>query len=378
MSDRLLQGVRVIDLTRLLPGPYASLVLADLGADVIKVERPRYGDPLRYMARFGAESGAWLFDLVNRGKRSLTLNIRATEGRATLLDLLQGADVLVEGFRPGVMEGHGLGYGQVSAVYPHLVYASLSGYGQNGPYRLRAGHDVNYASLGGLIALTGARDGPPIIPGVPIADLVGALWTVIGVLAALFGRQRSGKGQHVDVAMMDSVAALLPVALADWLATGQVPERGNAPLTGKRACYSVYETADGKYMSLGALEPQFWRDFCSAVGRQDWAGRQNEAGQGDLIAEVAKLFRSQPRDYWVALLAAHDCCCEPVLSLDEVFRHPQAEYRCLFRDDRLETPVARTADQPPAPRLGEHTEVILTELGYGEGDIRRLRDIGAV
>jgi len=380
MCDLPLQGVRVLDLTRLLPGPYASLVLADLGAEVIKIERPRYGDPLRYLSRFGLEGGGKLFAIVNRNKKSMTLNLRAAEGRAILLELARSAEVLLEGFRPGVMKRLGLGYEALAAVNPRLVYASLSGYGQTGPYFSRAGHDLNYIALGGLLALTGREDGLPVIPGVPVADLIGGLWTALGIAVALLGREHSTHGQYLDVSMLDCVAALLTVPLADWQATDCVPQRGKMSLTGKQACYNVYETADGKYMTLAALEPQFWQAFCVAVGRQDWLTRQHEPDQAGLIVEVAALFRTQPRAYWTALFAdQEDSCCEPALTLDEVFTHPQALHRGLLHEGQLATPLGRQGVPPvPAPELGQHTAEILAELGYTAQDVERWRQKGVV
>ncbi|MBC7261995.1 MAG: CoA transferase [Chloroflexi bacterium] len=374
-----LQGIRVLDLTRLAPGPYASLALANLGAEVIKIERPRFGDPLRYMSRFGFEGGALLFELLNRNKKSLTLNLRTPEGKAILLELARHADVLLEGFRPGVMKRLGFDYEALSELNPRLVYASLSGYGQTGPHHLRAGHDLNYIALGGLLGLTGGKDGHPVIPGVPVADLVGGLWMAFGVVAALFEREHSGRGQYLDISMLSSITALLAIPLAGWLTTGQVPQRGQMWLTGKQACYNVYETADGKYMALGALEPEFWRAFCQAVGHPEWQARQYDSDQASLIAEVAALFRTQPRDYWVELFAHHDCCCEPVLELDEVFAHPQAMHCQLLREGELAMPLdSRGTPHQPAPRLGQHTSEILTELGYTMADIERLQQKGVI
>lgn len=369
-----LQGIRILDLTRLAPGPYASLALANLGAEVIKIERPHFGDPLRYLARFGIDGGAIIFELLNRNKKSITLNLRAPKGKSILQELVRRSDVLLEGFRPGVMKRLGLDYETLAAVNPLLIYASLSGYGQTGPHHLRAGHDLNYIALGGLLALTGAKDGPPVIPGVPIADLVGGLWMALGVAVALFGRAHSGRGQYLDIAMLDSIIALLAIPLADWLTTGHIPPRGQTWLTGKLACYHIYETADGGYMALGALEPEFWQAFCRAVGRPDWQARQYDADQESLIAEVAALFRTQSRMHWTYLFAAYDCCCEPVLSLDEVFAHPQIVHRRLWHNGELAMPLGGwETSHSPAPALGQHTSEILAELGYTATDIEYLR-----
>jgi len=377
MLDSTLLGIRVLDLTRLLPGPYASLILADLGAEVIKVEQPPLGDPMRY-ALPGAEQSP-LFDLVNRGKKSLTLELKAEEGRAILLKLAERADVWLEGFRPGVMSRLGLSYDQVAAANPRVVYASLSGYGQSGPYAGRAGHDANYLALAGFLDLSGSPQGPPVIPGITVADFMAGLWTALGIVAALLQRGRHGCGQYLDISMLDSVLATLTLPVADWLATGRVPERGRMPFSGGWACYNVYETADGGYMSLAALEPQFWQAFCQAVGRLDWQRRQQDEDQEKLGAEMAALFRAQPQDHWVALFAEHDCCCEPVLALDAAFSRPQAVRRGLLREGRLATPLCqRKGHLGDAPKLGEHTVELLAELGYSATDIDRLRQHGVL
>jgi crotonobetainyl-CoA:carnitine CoA-transferase CaiB-like acyl-CoA transferase len=379
MLDLTLQGVRVLDLTRLAPGPFASLALADLGAEIIKIEQPSRGDPLRSSLVSGTDGRNVLFDLLNRNKKSLTLNLKTHEGTAIMLELARGADVFLEGFRPGVMKRLDLDHAALSAVNQGLIYMSISGYGETGPYLSRAGHDANYLALGALLAITGAPDGPPVLPGVPVADLVSGLWAALGVLAALLGRERTGRGQYLDLSMLDSVVALLAAPLADWLATGRVPRRGKMPLSGKRACYNVYETADGEYMALGALELHFWQAFCVAVGRQDWLERQNDVDQVSLTAELAALFRTQPRAHWTALFAEHDCCCEPVLSLDEAFAHDQVVHRGLLRDGRLATPLARHGvPLVSAPELGEHTAEILAELGYTREDVEDLRQRGVV
>jgi alpha-methylacyl-CoA racemase len=379
MLDLPLQGVRVLDLTRLLPGPFASLALADLGAEIIKIEEPSRGDPLRYLLVSGTDRRNVLFDLLNRNKKSVTLNLKAREGTAILLELARDADVLLEGFRPDVMKRLGLDHAALSTINESLIYMSISGYGQTGPYRSRAGHDLNYLALGGLLAITGTPDGPPAVPGVPMADLVSGLWAALGVIAALLGREHTGRGQYLDLSMLDSVVALLAVPLHGWLATGCVPQRGKMPLSGKQACYNMYETADGEHMALGALEPHFWQAFCMAVERQDWLERQNDVDQASLIAELAALFRTQPRAYWTAFFAAHDCCCEPVLSLDEVFTHAQVVHRGLLRDGRLATPLApQGVPLVPAPELGEHTAEILAELGYTLEDVEDLQQRGVV
>jgi len=379
MLNLSLRGVRILDLTRLAPGPYASLALADLGADVVKVEEPPRGDPLRHLSQCGPDLADALFDLLNRNKKSIALNLKTSQGRAILLQLARKSEVLMEGFRPGAMERLGLGYEAVAEVNPGLIYVSISGYGQTGPHHLQAGHDLDYVALGGLLDLTGRPDGPPVVPGVPVADLVSGLWTALGIVAALRKCAGSGRGQYLDISILDCVVSLLQVPLADWLASGCVPERGRMPLSGKQACYNVYETADGQHMALAALEHHFWEAFCLAVGRPDWVQRQQDPDQGSLIAEVSALFGAQPRDYWSTLLATHDCCCEPVLAIDEAFAHPQVRHRGLLHGRSLATPlVSQSRPAVPAPRLGQHTTEILAELGYEADDVQRLRRQGVI
>jgi alpha-methylacyl-CoA racemase len=389
-----LPGTRVLDLTRLAPGPFASLVLADLGAEVIKVEEPGHGDWLRYpmaadprpkageMGAGGREDGqraAQVFELLNRNKKSVTLNLKTAEGKAILQQLVHGTDVLLEGFRAGTMERMGLGYEALQAINPALVYASLSGYGQSGPYRRRACHDLNCLALAGLLDLNGPEGGPPAMSALPWVDMAAGLWTALAIVAALLARKHTGAGQHIDIAMLDSVAALMHIPVADWLAADAPPQRGRTFLSGELACYNVYETGDGKYMTLGALEPNFWEGFCIAVGRDDWVARHHSPDQASLRAEVAGLFGTQPQAYWVGLFENRDCCCEPVLTVNEAFAHPQAVQRNLLRQGRLATPLASSAVEfTPAPQLGEHTAQILAELGYTPEDAQRLRRNGVV
>ncbi len=379
MRDSPLQATRVLDLTRWLPGPYASLALADLGAEVIKVEEPRRGDPMRHLLSSNVDDRNVLFDLLNRNKKSVTLNLKAPEGKAILLGLARDTDVLLEGFRPSVMKRLGLEYEALASVSPGLVYASISGYGQTGPFRSRAGHDQGYLAVAGLLGLTGSQDGPPVVPGVPVADLFAALWTALGVMAALLERQRTGRGRYLDISLLDGVTALLPLPLAEWWTAGRVPQRGKMLLSGKQACYSIYETADGGYMTLAALELHFWQVFCVAVRRKDWLPRQHDADQRSLIGEVAALFRTRPREHWAELFAEHDCCCEPVLALDEAFAHPQVVHRGLLREGYLATPLRRAGvPLAPAPQLGQHTAEVLGGLGYTMEDVERLRQQGVV
>jgi alpha-methylacyl-CoA racemase len=374
--------MRFLDLTGLLPGPYCSRIFADWGAEVIKVERPGQGDWLRYLPPLDpVGGGGLLFGALNRGKKSLTLNLKSAEGRAILQRLAESADVLLESFRPGVMERLGLGYEELARLNPRLVYCSLSGYGLEGPYRGRAGHDLNYIGLAGLLDLTGARDGPPAVPGTLVADLAGALWGAIGVLQALLERERTGLGQRVDASLLGGALASLPVAVTRCRG-GQSMVRGGSDLTGGVVCYQVYETQDGQYVTLGALEPEFWAAFCQGIGRHDLLGDQYApAVPGEPTYEaLCALFRERTRDQWAQALAGADACLEPVYSVEEALDSPAVRaLGMLVPGGRLGLlpPVALSSHErrPPggAPGLGQHTAALLAELGHDAAEVERLR-----
>lgn len=379
--------MRFLDLTALMPGPYCSRIFADWGAEVIKVERPGQGDWMRYVPPLDSTGGESLpFAALNRGKKSLTLNLKSAEGCALMLQLVERSDVLLEGFRPGVMERLGLGYTELTHVNPRLIYCSLSGYGQEGPYRRRAGHDLNYIGLTGLLDLTGARDGPPVAPGTLIADLTGAMWAAIGIFQALLERERSGVGQRVDASLLGAALASLPIAVTRAQAK-QPMGRGASDLTGGVVCYQVYETQDGKYVTLAALEPQFWAAFSRAIGRDDLLGDQYDAAvPGEPTYEaLCALFRTQTRDQWAEALADVDACLEPVYSVAEALASPAVDALGMSSPTvglGLRPPVTLSGhDGSPtghAPALGEHTVALLTELGLDDGDVERLRREGAV
>ncbi len=389
----MIPNTRVLDLSRLLPGPYCSRILADFGAEVIKVERPGGSDWLRHMPPLTGgdsastnkeerQSGA-LFQALNRGKKSLTLDLKSEQGRVIFLRLVETADALLEGFRPGVMEQLGLGYETLAQVNPRLVYCSLSGYGQRGAYRQRAGHDLNYVGLAGLLDLTGTREGPPVIPGAPLADLTGALWATVGILLALLARERTGQGQRVDGSFLGAALACLPVALAQR-AGRQAVERGGGNLTGGLVCYHVYETRDGKYVTLGALEPEFWTSFCRAVGREDLTGRQlapTLPGE-PAYEELRALFRTRTRQEWMETLGGVDTCCEPLYTLDEALASAPVQALGMLTSAGLLPPLQLSAcpgrHPAPAPALGQHTGSLLAELGYTSAEIERLERQGVV
>jgi crotonobetainyl-CoA:carnitine CoA-transferase CaiB-like acyl-CoA transferase len=353
-----LDGIRILDLTRLLPGAFATALLADLGADVIKIEQPGGGDPMRaYEPKIGSASGyTWVTD---RNKRSLTLDLR--EQRDELLRLVVGADALIESFRPGVMERLGLGYEELAAVKPSLVYVSVSGYGADGPLARAAGHDINYIGRAGVLGVTER----PAVPGVQIADLAGgSLLGVAGLLAALIRAKTTGEGDHVDVSMTDGAFALQAVNLGGYFANGQVPDM----LTGGAPCYGVYECSDGRWLTVGALEPPFWREFCAGVEREDLVPRQFDPAARAVVAEV---LGARTRDEWLAVFEGRDACVGPVNSLAEAIADPQLRSRGMVVDDfgaapQLGTPLKFRAHpaslRTPAPELGALT---LEQLAAG-------------
>jgi crotonobetainyl-CoA:carnitine CoA-transferase CaiB-like acyl-CoA transferase len=376
--------MRVLDLSRLYPGPFCSRILADFGAEVIKIERPGGGDWSRYVPPLAAESGEGLFfRALNRGKKSLTLNLKSEEGRAILLKLVKAADVLLESYRPGVMERLRLGYEVLAEINPGLIYCSLSGYGPDGPYRERAGHDLNYLGLAGLLDLTGPREGAPSIPGVPIADPTGALWAAVGILLALLERERTGHGQRVHSSLLGGALSYLTLPITQHLG-GQPVKRGTGSLNGGRVCYNVYETLDGGYMTLSALEPEFWASFCQAVGREDLLEQQfAPAIPGEQAFEaMCALFRTRTRQEWVEALADVDACCEPVYAIGEALVSAPVQALSMLYGEGLLPPVRLSARQvhptDPAPTLGQHTTAVLTELGYNAADVDRLHKEGIV
>jgi crotonobetainyl-CoA:carnitine CoA-transferase CaiB-like acyl-CoA transferase len=385
----------MLDLSRLLPGPYCSLFFADLGAEVIKIEEPGRGDYARRTPPFWGDSdvGAY-FLLLNRNKKSVSIDLKAEAGKAIFRRLVRTADVLLESFRPGVMDRLGLGWEALRAENPGLVYCAISGYGQGGPYRNLVGHDVNYMGYAGALSVTGSRDGPPLAPGVQVADLGGgALMAAFAIAAALHHRHESGAGQFVDVSMTDGVVSWLIPHLAAFFATGQVPERGRERLNGGWPCYGVYETADGGHVTLGALEPQFWANFCRLVGREDLGPLQHPEGaeRERVEEELRRLFRTRTRAGWIELLHQADVCAGPVLALDEVVRDRQLTGRGLFTEvdhpklgpvRQIAFPVQMSATpgrvRTPPPELGEHTDSVLRELGYHGAAIAELRQKGVV
>jgi alpha-methylacyl-CoA racemase len=335
--DAPLAGIRVIDLTRLLPGPLATRHLAEWGAEVLKIEGPAeqgQDDGTRHMGRtpddVAAGRPSLSFRLLNEGKQLRRLDLREAAGRDALLELARGADVLIEGFRPGVMPRLGLGWDVLHAANPRLVVCAISGYGQRGAWSQRAGHDINYIAMAGVLEQIAAPDGEIAVPNFQIGDLLGGTQAALsGLLAALVAAQRSGRGRFVDVSMAHEVLRHHVLAAATLAATGRVPPPGRDLLSGGAPCYGAYRTADGRHLAVGALEAKFWQALCAAIGRPDWAASHWSRGLvpgGEasmrLRAELAALFASQPLAHWTSLLESADCCVTPVLRLDEAQAHP--------------------------------------------------------
>ncbi|MBV8943029.1 MAG: CoA transferase, partial [Solirubrobacterales bacterium] len=372
-------------------------LLADFGAEVIKVEDTGSGDYIRWSPPYyeGAERSARgaLFLALNRGKRSIRIDLKSPQGKEVLITLARHADVLLESFRPGVLDRLGVGYERLTQANPRLVYCAITGYGQDGPARDRSGHDMNYLALNGLLGLTGDPQGPPIQPAGQIADLGGgALMAALGIMIALRERERSKRGQFVDCSMFDGSLSWLAMIAAQTLATGQAPGRGRYALAGGLTCYRPYACADG-YVTLGALEAKFWSAFCRGVGREDLLEHAFDPPGSDAHRQVEEIFRGRTREQWQAFATEHDCCLEPVLSVDEALdselvraremvaglQQPGVEQRVRL----LGVPIklSRTPGDParaPGPALGQDTSAVLAEAGFSDEQIAALHSAGAV
>ena len=378
-----LAGIRILDLTRLLPGPVATLHLADLGADVIKIEDPQVGDYARTLGTGQGADSAY-FRMINRNKRGLLLDLKKPEGVEVFLRLAETADVIVESFRPGVVDKLGVGFSAVTAVNPKIAYCSISGYGQDGPYKDLAGHDINYLGYAGVLDQIGREGGDPALPNFQIADLLGgALTAAMGILAVVLEAQRSGRGRYIDVAMTDSVLAHTYFSMLRLNDAGHSLPRGSDLLSGGLPCYAAYRCADGRYMAVGALEGKFWKTCCALLGQPAWSERQWDAG---LRSEVAALFATRTRDDWAKLFAAVDCCVTPVLTPEEAMDDAQITARgMVLRDDGLTqfAPPLKLSDheftiRQAAPKAGEHSAEILRAAGYSDTQIDRLQATGVL
>jgi crotonobetainyl-CoA:carnitine CoA-transferase CaiB-like acyl-CoA transferase len=376
-----LDGITVVDLSRLLPGPYCSMILADHGARVIAVEDKRFlADGL-------------FFNLINRNKEHMSLNLKTEKGREIFYRLIAKADVLLEGFRPGVVDRLGVDYESVRQANPKIIYCSITGYGQNGPFRDRVGHDVNYLSYAGVLDLIGEKDHPPSIPGVQIADIAGGgMNAAIGILLALFARQNTGKGQYIDISMTDGMVGFLPAALFFRQLTGQEPKRADGILSHRYACYNTYETADGRYLSIGAVENRFWKQLCDTLEIPEYAPLQyDDQRREEILQSMRQTFKQKTLDEWDAILAGLDICWGRIQSTKEVLEDPlflqrETVVEIEDKDGKKSKTIGVTvklSDTPgtirtPPVDFGESTAAILQEMGYTEEEFKEFEEKGVV
>ena len=367
------------------------MLLGDLGADVIKVEEPGRGDYVRWTPPMVGEFSA-AHAVLNRNKRSVTLNLKHERGPSILKKLVATADILIESFRPGVMERLGCSYEELAADNPGLVYTAITGYGQDGPYRSRAGHDINYIATNSTLGTTGQAEGPPVLPSVQVADLSGAMMAVVGSLAALVRKARTGEGDFVDISMMDASLSWLALHLAPWYAGADPLERGEGVLNGGFPFYRVYRCSDGGYLSVGAIEPQFWSALCTAIGRPELIEQHYAAGDAQKAVHKAleETFASKSRDEWVGELSGGDTCVAAVNSFEEMAADPQVLAReMLVTQDvggselrqlglALKLANAPGALRLPAPGLGEHNPDIYREVDIDDAELASLASAGAL
>lgn len=391
-----LEGVRVLDLSRLLPGPFATMMLADFGAEVIKIEDPFQGDYLRWRAPYitkGDHKESAAFLALNRNKKAIILNLKDPKGQEIFYKLAKSADVILETFRPGVVKKLGIDYDTIRKINSRIIYCSLSGYGQDGPYRNLPGHDVNYLGVGGVASLTGEPDQPKLM-GVQVADIGGGgLNAVIAILMAIIAREKTGEGQFLDVSMLDGAMTWLTYALSRFWASNELPPRGNDRLTGGRPGYGIYRTKDNKFISVGALEEKFWRNLCVTIKREDLI--EVTQPTGELKAEITEVLKqaiaTKTRDEWLEISKTTDICVSPAYELDEVISDPQVQAREMiieFEDSRV-GPIKyigmpfKLSQTPGSIRLrspgyGEHTDEILRSLEYSEEEIKSLHAKGVI
>ncbi|WP_121639170.1 CaiB/BaiF CoA-transferase family protein [Virgibacillus sp. Bac330] len=368
-----LTSIRVLDLTRLLPGPYCSMLLADFGAEVIKVEDQDKGDYARNYYPLLDEDSA-MFHALNRNKKSVCLNLKREADRTIFLHMVKDADVVLESFRPGVMKKLGVDYETLKTINPQIIYCSITGYGQTGPYASKAGHDLNYLSYAGLLYLIGEQNGKPIVPAAQIADIGGGAYpAALGIMLALWERQKSGEGQFIDISMMDGVLAWLQTSLPNYFATDELPERGKQPLSGALACYEVYETRDGRWLAVGALEPKFWQVFCDTIGKTELIAYQHAPllEQHRVKYEIQSVIQQKSLNEWVQLFEGVEACISPVQNFSEVEKDAQVRARDMVvsishptvgevKQIGIPIKLSKTPGsiRSLAPKHGEHREVL--------------------
>ncbi len=387
-----LTGVRVLDLSRLLPGGQCTLMLADMGADVIKIEEPLRGDYIRLASPFDEHGVSPLHLCYNRNKRSLALDLKNESGISTFLKLVKDTDVLVDSFRPGVMERLGIGYQRLKKENPALVHCSITGYGQDGPLARIPGHDLNFQALGGVVELTGAAGGPPYVPGVLIGDVGAGMWAAFAILAALRLTDRTGVGQFIDMSMLDAVMSFLSIHGQTYLSTEQCPGREEMRHNGRRPCYRLYPTKDGRMLSVACSEPKFWINLCKLIGHDDFHDDYSASGERriEVIQALNNTFRTKTLDEWTTFFDGADVCVSPALNMLESFGHTQVQSGGFVREYQHPVkgtypgtrPAPKFSDLPirdsfPPPRLGEHSVEILKEYGFQDKEIKNLMASGA-
>jgi crotonobetainyl-CoA:carnitine CoA-transferase CaiB-like acyl-CoA transferase len=387
-----LDGVRILDFSRLLPFNYATLLLADMGAEVLKIEEPILGDYMRWAPPILKKENA-VFLMLNRNKKSMKLNLKTEKGREIVRKLVEKYDVVFETFRPGVMEKLGLGYNELKKINPKIIYCSTTGYGQVGPYIDKPGHDINYISVAGILGVTGRHTGAPVIPGIPIADMSSGVFSALAIVSALLARERTGRGQYIDVSMTDAVLTFNVLHIGTYISGYSLGEEGTLSTLGESAYYNVYETKDQEFIAFGNIEGKFWANFCKIIGREDLISKQfvSKSEEKKILSEVREIMRTKTRDEWLKLMEGQDICVTPVYSIGEVIQDTQLRHRKMFIE--VEHPVEgktlhvafplKFSETPatirtPAPLFGQHTKEVLKELGYNEEEIENLEKEGVI
>lgn len=382
----------MLDLSRYFPGAYCSLVLSDLGVEVVKVEEPGVGDPIRRIHPLkGNESTQHL--LLNRNKKSITLDLKSSEGKDIFYELARDSDIILENFKPGVTDALGIGYNDIKVINPGLIYCSISGFGQDGPYHNLPGHDINFIGYSGMLGIAGQKRLPPTIPVVPIADLSGAMFAVISILSSCISRKTNRRGGFLDVSLLDGAIAWLGHSMGYLYLEGIPEAERDMALSGKYACYSIYRTKDGKNLTIASLEPKFWKNLCEKVGREDYISLQFSPGekQQEIKACFEEMFLTKTRDDWMDFFEGTEICAGPVYDVDEVFVDPQVIHRKIFTEvvhpgkgpikqidslSKLAGDFTEKGTYPPG--LGQHTDEVLQNLGIREVEIARLRGKGII
>jgi crotonobetainyl-CoA:carnitine CoA-transferase CaiB-like acyl-CoA transferase len=387
-----LKGIKVFDLSRLLPGGFCSMMLGDFGAEVIKVEEPGRGDYVRWAPPFINGQSAYFLS-INRNKKSIVLDLKNPKGTDVFLRLVRTADVMIEGFRPGVVDRLGIGYQHISKVNPRIIYCSISAFGQSGPFRNQEGHDLNCLALAGLLSITGINGGPLIIPGVQLSDYAGAMMAIIAILLALIEREKSGERQYCDLSMLDAVTSWMGMHIVKYLADRLLPYPQDSMFNGALACYNIYKTKDDRFVVLGAMEEKFWISFCKVIGREDLIPLQWEGQtiQEKMKEELSLLFREKTRAEWLKLLDGQGTCFSPVLNMEETLNSPHLQERGMFQGIKGEggetipqigfpiklsnTPAAYSI---PPPRMGQESRSVLQKAGFSIEEIQLLEEEGII